>query len=334
MQGWLPISIRLGKYPNLLTEAIVRWMQFGDKRLTEPFFRHSVEELRERNCPGIEIDADIASIVWEGSRNSDALPSGFIFHISRCGSTLICNALRILTAAQVVAEASSITTVFMPQPVWNDPNVDECWNRDRNALAQCLLPLFSSYRTGQPAPTVVKFASQNSLCMSAIRALWPEVPCLFIIRDPVEVMVSNLKGGALNRFPQSPAMAYAMCGADASLPLAEISVEDFSARVLGRYLDAAINNMDHHVRIIDYEDINEASVHEIVRIFNLAGNVNTGCLDGVFNRYSKDPTGSEQFRSDRAAKQRDATAAILTAAHRWAVPQYTTLRSLSQWKCL
>jgi hypothetical protein len=143
-------------------------------------------------------------------------------------------------------------------------------------------------------------------------------------------MVSNLKDGALDRFTGSPTLAREMCGADASVPLSDISVEDFCARVLGRYLDAAIGEIGTNVRIIDYDDINESSIRDVAEFFRLHIPAEPVYLDTVFQQYSKDPTGSRPFNDDRFEKVQAATPCILSAAHRWAIPQYMKLQLRSR----
>jgi hypothetical protein len=330
MSGWLPIEIVLEGYPALVWPGAVpgttvRWIHFGGKRLTEPFFRQSVAHLRGGAFPALEIEADIRSIVREGSQKPAHPPSGFIFHVSRCGSTLICNALKTLENAQVAAEPRPITRLFMPCAPQHD-RIDPQREEERHVLAECLFNLFSCYRTGQPEPVVVKFTSQNSLCLSAIRGLWPNIPCLFVIRDPVEVMVSNLKDGKLNRFIESPALACQMCGTHPST-LTGMSVEDFCARVLGRYFDAAIDELGPNVRIIDYSDINEASICSIANFFQLDPLSDSVSLHTVFERYAKDQTGNTIFCGDRLEKLKGASPRIQEAANQWAIPQYMQLRA-------
>jgi hypothetical protein len=333
MQGWLPISIKLGAFPAFLSDAVVRWLEFGSRRLTEPFFRHTVENLRMSSPNVPELDADITSIVWEGSRNRGARPCGFIFHMSRCGSTLVCNALKALTHVQIAAEASSITTLLMPFPLDTHLPLDhERENRERGALADCLIPQFICYRTGHPERTIVKFASQNSLFISVIRSLWPDVPCLFIVRNPTEVMVSNLKGGALNRFAENPAMARAMCGVGASAKLDDVSPEEFCGLVLGRYLQAATLEQSSRFSVIDYDNITPSVVCELTEFFNLEIQERPDCLNNIFNYYSKDPTGSLRFYDDRLSKRRVASAAVLAAAQTLTSTYYESLRARSPWK--
>jgi len=315
----------------MVPEATVRWMQFRGKRLSEPFFRQSVAVLRESECPAWEIETGINSVIREGKRTPAPSPAGFIFHMSRCGSTLISNALKVLEGIQVVAEAHPINRVFMPCRPPNNSSPDARQDEDRGKLAGGLFNLFSCYRTGVPEPTVIKFASQNSLCLPTIRALWPDVPCLFVIRDPVEVLVSNLKNGIPNRFTESPALAFALGEVDSAPPMIESSFEDICARILGRYLEAAIRETGSNVRIIDYDDINQASIWEITKFFHIDAPLNRVRLNEVFQQYSKDPTGNRPFHSDRHEKLQGASTQMINAANRWVRPHYTYLRSQSRW---
>jgi hypothetical protein len=334
MSGWLPIEIVLDRYPamvwpGVVPEASVRWMYFGSKRLSEPFFSQSVARLRDGDCPALEIETNIKSLTTEGRREPRIMPAGFIFHMSRCGSTLISNALKVFDGIQVAAEARPVTRLFMPCAPQDCAIIDTQRDEQQRNLAECLFNLFSCYRNGNPESIVFKFMSQNSLCLPTIRKFWPDVPCLFIIRDPVDVMVSNLKDGGLNRFTESPAVAYEICGADRSMPLTKISVEDFCARVLGRYLDAFIGEITPNVRVIDYDDINPASVPDIMKLFHLDVPSDLSSVDAVFRRYSKDPHENTPFYGDRDEKLECASRSVIDAANRWVIPQYTQLRSSS-----
>jgi hypothetical protein len=336
MSGWLPTQIVLDHYPamvwpGVVPDASVRWMYFGDKRLSEPFFSQSVSQLRQGDCPALEVEMEIESLIREGSREPSVLPRGFIFHVSRCGSTLICNALKVVNGIQIVAEARPITRLFMPCPPQNE-HLNLLRDEQRGMLGKCLFNLFSRYRAGDPEPIVVKFLSQNSIDVSAIRRLWPNVPCLFVIRHPIDVMVSNLKDGGLNRFVDSPALASAMCGADISSPLATMPVEEFCARVLGRYFDALLGEISTNVRVIDYDEISPENLCNIIRFLHLEPPADMSSFAAVFRQYSKDPTGNRLFYSDRLEKLKRASPRILEAANRWVIPQYTQLRSVSMSK--
>lgn len=78
-------------------------------------------------------------------------PTGFIFHISRCGSTLLANALKTANQVLVVSE---------PRPV-----------------TETLLLRLPSGGADEPEKLVIKFTSINILAMRQMRTWWPDVPC-------------------------------------------------------------------------------------------------------------------------------------------------------------
>jgi len=101
-EGWLPVEIS-ERY------AIVRWMRLGAEPLVEPFFSHVVERLRIRNPPAVEFETDLFALSGVQAHLPPVAPRAIIFHMSRCGSTLMLNALRA-AGARVVAPGE-------PQPV-------------------------------------------------------------------------------------------------------------------------------------------------------------------------------------------------------------------------
>src|SRR5580658_7118041 len=84
--GWLPVAIG-GRY------LTVRWLQFGNKALSEPFFEWSVAALRDGLPDAAEFETSIAELA-KGDAAPPVLPAGIIVHVTRCGSTLVLNALR------------------------------------------------------------------------------------------------------------------------------------------------------------------------------------------------------------------------------------------------
>jgi hypothetical protein len=105
-------------------------------------------------------------------------PTGLIFHISRCGSTLLANALKKANQVLVVSEPRRVT--------------------------ETLLLRLPSGGADEPEKLVIKFTSINILAMRQMRTWWPDVPCVVVVRDPAEVMVAYEKGGGWMYWKESP----------------------------------------------------------------------------------------------------------------------------------
>jgi hypothetical protein len=128
------------------------------------------------------------------------------------------------------------------------------WDEARLAILSSLLSLFAHYRTGEAEPLVLKFVSIDSMSIGVVRSLWPDVPCVMVIRDPVEVMVTTLNGRGWMDYKELPEVSTALFGWKAlSRKTTEMTDEEYCARILGSFCAAALEAIDHRCMIVDYE---------------------------------------------------------------------------------
>ena len=331
MTGWLPVEIGFDPNPAVVSEALVRWMEFGSRSLTEPFFNHTVDKLREATPPAREMDTDLETMLRVSSRVELIRPAGFIFHISHCGSTLIANALKTSAQAVVVSESRPVHAVLRTRTERVSPYLAERWESTRGKLLQSLFSLFAHYRTGEAEPLVIKFASLDILGMRWMRACWPEVPCVVVIRDPVEVMVTTLQGGGWMSAKEHPEHAMELFGwTDLPRPVDAMIPEEFCARVLGSFCTAALTAAGEvsntKCMVVDYLDLSPEKMREIAAFFGIELAGNDDGVESVFQTYAKDPRKAIQFRDDRELKQKLAGVLVRSAANQFAADSYAQLR--------
>ncbi len=324
-RGWLPIEMGLDRHPPVAPEGIVRWMEFGDTPLVEPFFSHTVDRLRQVVPPAREWDTDLDAVLRLASRVAPVKPAGFIFHISRCGSTLVANGLRTAEGTVLVSESKAITRLLLPRSE-GGAYIEKRWTERRHALLESLFTLFANYRTGTAERLLIKFSSVSTLSLPMVRAYWPDVPCLVIVRDPAEVIVANLPGGGWMDLKNSPERAEEVFGFDGA-PVAEMTREEYAARVVGELLRSAMAGPAALCQLVDYEDLNERRIREIAAFFGLQLPEAEKKLEFVLGHYAKDPAARRPFEDDRARKQQQVTPAIRRAAQRWVMPAYIDLRA-------
>ncbi|CAM9374267.1 unnamed protein product [Choristocarpus tenellus] len=111
-------------------------------------------------------------------------PTGFIYHQTRCGSTL--------TANMLAAVPTNIVHSETPPPV-SVLNLckKSCSEEDRSIFLRTILRLMSPAQNGH-SHSFFKF--QSSKYVKEVEAAWPSVKWVYLFRDPLEVMASNLKG--------------------------------------------------------------------------------------------------------------------------------------------
>jgi hypothetical protein len=324
LRGWLPISIGLDPRPAIVSEALVKWMEFGSTPLSDPFFTHTVSKLRQSTPSARELETDLETMVRVSSRLGSVRPAAFIFHISRCGSTLLANALKTSPQVMVVSEPVAVTRLLLPYPD-SGAYLNARWEKLRRTLLESIFSLLAHYRTGDPERLVIKFSSINTLGMSVIRSLWPDVPCVMVVRDPAEVIVASLEGGGWMQFKSSPDFARQIFGWDELSD--EMSEEQYCARVLARFFHCALESMDDQCMVVDYEDLNAIRMREIAAFLGIELPPQEADLDRVFQTYSKDPTKDRRFHSDRAEKQARASSLVKSEARQWAMPSYNDIRA-------
>jgi hypothetical protein len=290
----------------------------------DPFFHHTVKRAAGRESVVLPLGS-----TPPGPAQPQMAPSAFIFHVSRCGSTLLCNILRALNDTHVVAEPQPVTSLLTPyfEDVW--PYAADEWEQKRDQL---LLQMMQ--RLGQPpkAPVgsasryIVKFTSYSAARMTVIRALWPQVPIVFLVREPEAVIASNLdRSPVWMKLFQNPRQARNVFGWTDDIRAA--TREEFAARAYGQLCQSATLHKGQPSLVMDYRELVSGGWN---RIFEFLG---FGALDEneklrieeATKIYSKDVSGEVRFAADDNAKLDRITPEIREAADKWARPQLQQL---------
>jgi hypothetical protein len=159
-----------------------------------------------------------------------------------------------------------------------------------------------------------------------IRAVWPEVPCLILIRSPVEIIVSNI------REPTK----WLLDGYDTTASLfgppppgvVKGSFADSIAWRAGEFCSRALATADAHCKILDYADFGPDVIANVLEYFNLPASAETRrSLDELMRFNSK--YQNRVFEDDSVGKRRAATDAIKMSAATWADGPYERLRRWS-----
>jgi hypothetical protein len=325
LNGWLPIEVNIRG-----DRIVVRWMRVQRQAFQNPFFHQSIATLRQIVPPVSECVTDINCLLEIGRQFASAVPQGLIFHVSRCGSTLISNVLRRCQGAIVLSEAEPLNFAVRPyvSRIWPFPA--DRWEDVRKELLQSFVAAFAMSGSVRDTGVVVKFSSTAIVNLRFVRTVWPDVPVLIVVRDPVEVIVSNLlsPGGWLQmkRFPLLASEAFGFNGLD----IREMSVEEYCSRVLGLYCFAALDGVSAGCRVIDYAAINEGSVRAIAEYFSLPQPPETGLRECLATD-AKDLQARRTFNNDQARKQELAGERVRREVSSRVWDPYVRLLALQRW---
>ena len=117
--------------------------------------------------------------------------SGFVFHETRCGSTLVANILAASTHHRVYSEAGPPLTALQ-QCHGNNKN-NKCNQPAHDALLKDVFFMMTRSNLQQEHHVFFKFQSIAVHHMSLLTRLFPTTPWIFVFRNTLEIIMSHLK---------------------------------------------------------------------------------------------------------------------------------------------
>jgi len=302
---WLPYCLRRAD-----PHPLVDWCDLPDTALCGPFFDPALENHRRQAAPEIRSTA-LAELVADPAAR---LPDGFIFHVSRCGSTLLARQLAAVAGCRVLSEPN-IVEALLRAPWLGEP--------ERGRHLQALFAAFAA-RSPPPRATLLKFSARALLDHVAIRTAAPAVPCLVLYRDPAEVLVA-LVG---NRRALPPGLVESGLLAPADVPSPPEPCE-FWARVLARQFAAAgALAGGANVRLLHYDALPDAAWQRVAPQFGL--NPDAGERAAMQAVAQRDAKSDRPFVDDRARKRAAIDAVVREAVERHLAAPYARLETLRQ----
>lgn len=324
LRSWLPVDAIVWH-----GRPAIEWLNMSGVVLAEPLFDQTVARVRNETAGALPLITDLHELI-RLERVSDSLqPSGFIFHSSRCGSTLVANAGRALRDSLVIAEAPVLDKLI--SRFFTD--TDEAGTKELlySVFLRGAVSALGQRRFGTERHYFIKFAPTSTLQFARIRRIWPGVPALFLYRDPIEVMVSNLQTiPDWMTIESNPQVSAAVLGVSQS-DLASFSPEEFCARALGRFYSAAAAEMDENTLFCNHNELSPETLLRLIRFFRVS--VSAEEAETIIQQaglYSKDPLRKTAFSDDAHSKRANASRYVKEMAGKWAMPAYQQLVELQQ----
>ncbi|HEY1796191.1 MAG TPA: hypothetical protein VGG57_08725 [Stellaceae bacterium] len=297
----------------------VDWVHLGGERLVQPFFEQSLSRALGRPFNRMFGYRTTLSDFIAGARADEApAPDGFIFHMSRCGSTLVAQMLAALPSHIVVSEAAPLDAAVQldrgAPPLAADGHA--------GALAAMVAAL-GRRRFGGERHYVLKLDAWHTLALPLFRRVFPQVPWVFLYRDPIEVLVSQMAEPGMQMIPN--ALASFPFGIENG---AELAREEHCARVLEKICAAALDNLGFGGGlVVNYDELPEAVRQKILPHFGIGCSAEEeAAMRAAAGRDAKAPY--VEFVSDADAKQRRATDRVRAAARRHLDGVYGALQAM------
>ncbi|MDP1663581.1 MAG: hypothetical protein Q8L79_00520 [Methylobacter sp.] len=297
LSGWYPVVARNDK---------LWWRFFGEKRFSEPFFYDSVSSLNQdkRLCVQTSFNA------LNAFENSMA-PTAFIFHTSRCGSTLLSQLFASLSNCVVMSEPPIIDSYLSLYHAQPEQSVA------KKTLQQLVCAL-GQRRFAEEHHFFIKLDSWHIKSLPLFRKAFPGTPFIFMYRKPEEVLASHQR----QRGPQMvPGLVdTAMLDLD-SEPLEPGELDKYSVKVLRHFFKAACDQADELI-LLNYNQLPQIVWTDLLDLFSIAPS--PAELEAMKNRSGSHSKNAAKFTGDPEPAAHDANIELCATVY----PYYEKLEQL------
>lgn len=317
--GCMPVdAVVVDGRPGLL------WMQMADVSFTEPFFQQTVDRVRAEHPERTERFTEFDALLQLDQDLPRVEPAGFIFHSSRCGSTLLANACRSLDDSIVLSEPYAVDKLiarFITDAT--DPVKESLYSVLVRAVVNALV---QGEKTNEPR-VFVKFSCCSVSQLERIRRIWPRVPWVFLYRDPIETIVSNVRdppAWLLGDHGDHRILAHITGTSPAQV--AEMSLEELCARSIGSFFSTALALANDNSMLLNYTQLSLPGISSILNFFKVYPSPEE--LERIASGsriYSKAVSATREFVPDTDAKQKFASSVVREMAERWTMQPYQAL---------
>ncbi len=221
---------------------------------------------------------------------------GFIFHMSRCGSTLFSNLLKCSSDAVVFSEPPIINSVLDP--------AKSVSRLERQALIRSSINALSDFSSDKNILTVIKFRSWNIYFVDLIYSSFGFVPSIFIHRNGLEILSSiiNKPSGWLRAKGTYSEFFGGILGYSRE-EVIKMSHNEYVLRILRSFLTKVLNFKKQKIVSVEYADIKNEFLRIASEVFSIHYSENElEILKRRMSTYSKDE--NIKFREDGLKKRR------------------------------
>ena len=287
-------------YPKYIVwqsdKPILKWQNIGDKKFCDPFYLDTLSRALSDIRTGEYYRDTSLSVLDEFAEQLPARePDGFIFHLSRCGSTLLANLLRCHPQHLVISEAPPLD--HMLRYSLKDPSISTA---QQHLWFKTLVSIIGRQQDAQPQRYFIKFDCWHAPAISLIRQLYPNTPCLFLYRSPDEVLASHHK---IPGTQVIPGLIEAEWYTSDSSTIKHRTHLEYGVWVIEQILSAALlAQKDQPMLLVNYHELATLFTPVIAPFFNISSNDKFATdLNNTLQCNSKEP--SQKYHNDTRDKQ-------------------------------
>lgn len=250
LQGWIPYRLVVEN-----EKALAKWMYTAKVPFTEPFFDESLMAIRsqDRAPSRFHSVSSLESMTGWAERFPYTPPRAVIFHVSRCGSTLLSQLLSLTDKHCVLSEVPFFDELLRSAP-------------KSNLLLQDVVKAAYSFitqpRTGKEENIFIKADSWHIFFAGLYRKLFPDATFILLYRSPDEVLRSHQKMRGMHAV--QGIIEPGLFGFDVE-KIAAISPDEYASLVFEKYLTAfeELAAKDKNTLLLNYNEGMECIMDKI-----------------------------------------------------------------------
>jgi Sulfotransferase family len=294
-KNWIPskLTFRNGT-------LMAKWQFVGDLSFAEPFFEGVIQKSMqlEENKQDTPVMTTLDELSEIAEKMPHIAPDAFIFHVSRCGSTIMTQLLGLDERNVVVSEPSILDEALrefafkINHNIGFDPNLqatfrmigrrtlpsdsmeDMTGNREEldeetiEKTIYSIVKMLGQKRTGNEQKLFIKLDSWHIFYYENLRKLYPNTPFIFSYRRPDEVIRSQMQSNGMHAVPGLVLLE--LFGMD-YFQITMKSQEEFVTKILEKYHEKFLSIIakDSNVLFINYKDGIMQKMDKIANFLNL-----------------------------------------------------------------
>jgi hypothetical protein len=239
---------------------VVDWCFLGEDTFADPFFEQTIDRCwRQPFNQLFSHGTPIEALLDWGAAQPGIAPTAFIFHSSRCGSTLLARMAAALPGTVVISEAPPVDHILRARAP----------EETRIGWFRALLSALGQPRRGDERHLFVKFDAWHVMDLTLVLRAFPQVPCVFLYREPAALIASQLRMPGIHILPGM--LDPSLIGLD--LPgVLGLDRDEYTGRILAAVFAAALAHAaTGRVSLMNYVQLPSAASSQVLAWCGLTG---------------------------------------------------------------
>lgn len=258
MKDWIPYKLKMED-----NQLLFEWLELKGKRFTEPFFEETISKCKgrnhsQKNTSTLEEFINIADPI------NSIPPSAFIFHVSRCGSTLLSQLLATSKNNIVLSEVPLIDHLLrLPYQTVSLPEA---------LLEQALIAtihIMGQKRNEHESHLIIKLDSWHLFSYETLRKLYPDALFIFLYRSPDEIIRSQRKQRGMQFVPGLIEPAFTGFRSE---EIASLNLDQYLEALLEKYFSRMnqLSERDTNFLLLNYQEGGISMTNSLIKKLRLS----------------------------------------------------------------